>query len=176
MNDWFCILEYNTMYSVDTRPLSFCFLIWLSLQPRRWRRHVPPKLQSTFTGLHGIMSQRIGIFHGYHFENLKSPTVCTRLEFLSGFHGDFTQIFSIISFEGAKETEETFLAAICFFSFWKHCFSAVEHKWQWCGGSRYMVNSLSCKILSALWVGFVCKISHFAGVHVFVNSKIDAVY
>jgi hypothetical protein len=40
-------------------PDSCWFLAWLTLQPWRWRWHVPPKLQSTFTGLHGTTSQKI---------------------------------------------------------------------------------------------------------------------
>jgi hypothetical protein len=77
MDKCFCLLDYNAMYSVHTRPISMWFLIWLSLQPRRLRQHVPPKLQSTFNGIHGVMSHRITTFHGQRFENLKSPPVCT---------------------------------------------------------------------------------------------------
>jgi hypothetical protein len=38
---------------------SFWFLAWLILRPWRWRRHVLPKRQSTFNGLHGVIAQKI---------------------------------------------------------------------------------------------------------------------
>jgi hypothetical protein len=39
-------------------PPSCWFLAWLTLQPWRWRRHVPLKCQLTYNGLHGIISQK----------------------------------------------------------------------------------------------------------------------
>jgi hypothetical protein len=44
--------------------LVTCFrlLAWIILRPWRWRRHVPPKRRLTFNGLHGVMSQKIGLF------------------------------------------------------------------------------------------------------------------
>jgi hypothetical protein len=38
------------------------FLSWLILRPWRWRRHVPPKRWSTFSGLHGFISQKMERF------------------------------------------------------------------------------------------------------------------
>jgi hypothetical protein len=37
---------------------SFWFLVWLTLQPWRWRRHVPRKRRLSFTGLRGVICQR----------------------------------------------------------------------------------------------------------------------
>lgn len=48
INDFFCLL-----------PTSCWFHAWLILQPWRWRWHVLPKCQSTFTWLHGIVLQNI---------------------------------------------------------------------------------------------------------------------
>jgi hypothetical protein len=42
--------------------LSRWFLAWLNLWPWRWRRHVPPKRQLTFHGLHGVISRKIELF------------------------------------------------------------------------------------------------------------------
>jgi hypothetical protein len=41
--------------------LSCWFLAWLILQPWRWR-HVSPKRQFTFNGLHGTVSQKTDLF------------------------------------------------------------------------------------------------------------------
>jgi hypothetical protein len=38
---------------------------WLILRSWRCRLHVPPKLQFTFDGLYGIISQEIGLFEFY---------------------------------------------------------------------------------------------------------------
>jgi hypothetical protein len=34
----------------------------LILRSRRWRRHIPPKRGLTFSGLHGVISQKKGLF------------------------------------------------------------------------------------------------------------------
>jgi hypothetical protein len=43
-------------------PVSCWFLTWLILRPWRWRRFVPLKCRSIFTGLRGVMSQKIELF------------------------------------------------------------------------------------------------------------------
>jgi hypothetical protein len=42
------------------------FLAWLSLRSWRWKRHVPPKRQLTFTGLHGVTFQKTYLVIGRH--------------------------------------------------------------------------------------------------------------
>jgi hypothetical protein len=37
-------------------------LAWLTLRKWSWRRYVPPKCHVTFTGLHGVISQKIELF------------------------------------------------------------------------------------------------------------------
>jgi hypothetical protein len=46
--------------------LFVCFITWLTLQTWGWRPHVPPKTRLIFTGLHGIMSQKIELFNPSH--------------------------------------------------------------------------------------------------------------
>jgi hypothetical protein len=46
----------------DCHLLSHWYLIWLIFQPWRWRLYVPLKLQLTFSGQHGVMSQEIVLF------------------------------------------------------------------------------------------------------------------
>jgi hypothetical protein len=43
-------------------PASCWCLAWFTLHPRRWRQHVPPKCQLTFTGLPGVTSQKTELF------------------------------------------------------------------------------------------------------------------
>jgi hypothetical protein len=43
-------------------PPSAGFLLGLTLQPLRWRRFVPQKRRLTFTGLHGVISQKTELF------------------------------------------------------------------------------------------------------------------
>jgi hypothetical protein len=44
-------------------PASVWFLSWLIiLRPWRWRRHVPPKRQLNFNGLHGVISHKTELF------------------------------------------------------------------------------------------------------------------
>jgi hypothetical protein len=49
-------------------PVSYWFHAWFTRQPWTWRRHVPPKYQLTFSGLHGITSPKIHL--------LKHKKVC----------------------------------------------------------------------------------------------------
>jgi hypothetical protein len=35
---------------------------FLQLRPWRWRQYIPPRYQLTFTGLHGVISQKIEFF------------------------------------------------------------------------------------------------------------------
>jgi hypothetical protein len=85
----FCLLEHNAMESLESQlafrrtmspwssgktskatvnvassllPASCWFLAWLTLQPWRCRRHVPPKRRLTCNGLHGVISQNIETF------------------------------------------------------------------------------------------------------------------
>jgi hypothetical protein len=41
---------------------SYLFLVWLTLQPWRWRRHILLKRRLTFMGLHCIMSENTQFF------------------------------------------------------------------------------------------------------------------
>jgi hypothetical protein len=43
-------------------PASSWFLAWLYLRPWRLKWHVPPKRRLTFNGLHGVISQKTGLF------------------------------------------------------------------------------------------------------------------
>jgi hypothetical protein len=45
--------------------LSYWFLAWLILRPRRWSRHVPPNCRFTFSRLHGVLAQEIELFKVY---------------------------------------------------------------------------------------------------------------
>jgi hypothetical protein len=49
--------------------LSCWFLSWLFLQPWRWRRHVSPKCQFTFNGLHGVCITLQHMRFSYHYTN-----------------------------------------------------------------------------------------------------------
>jgi hypothetical protein len=42
--------------------LSHWFLLSLFFRPWRWRRYVPPKCRLTPNGLHGVISQKMGLF------------------------------------------------------------------------------------------------------------------
>jgi hypothetical protein len=44
-------------------PALCWFLAWLILWPWRWTRYVPPKRWLTFSGLHGVISQKIELFN-----------------------------------------------------------------------------------------------------------------
>jgi hypothetical protein len=39
-------------------PALYWFLSWFIVRPRRWRRHVLPKLLLNFKGIHGVMFQK----------------------------------------------------------------------------------------------------------------------
>jgi hypothetical protein len=43
-------------------PVSCWFHTWLILWPWRLSKHIPPKCFLTFSGLHSIISQKIGLF------------------------------------------------------------------------------------------------------------------
>jgi hypothetical protein len=43
-------------------PVSCYFLVWLNLQPWRWKRHISPKRRLISNRLHGIISQNIETF------------------------------------------------------------------------------------------------------------------
>jgi hypothetical protein len=43
-------------------PASRWLLAWLTLRLWRWRWHITLKCQSTFRGIHGVISQRMGLF------------------------------------------------------------------------------------------------------------------
>jgi hypothetical protein len=44
-------------------PGSYWYLCWLILRLWRWRRHVPPKRQLAYNGLHGVVYQKIELFY-----------------------------------------------------------------------------------------------------------------
>jgi hypothetical protein len=57
---------------------SCWFPAWLTLQPRRRRRHIPPKHALNFNGLQGVISQKIELFNlniGYGQGTIPSPPV-----------------------------------------------------------------------------------------------------
>jgi hypothetical protein len=45
-----------------SKVLSLWFFDWLILRPWRWRPRVRPKRQLTFSGLHGLISQKTQLF------------------------------------------------------------------------------------------------------------------
>jgi hypothetical protein len=49
---------------------SLCSLVWLIILPWRWRRYVPPKGLLTFTGLHGVLSEKVRKVSNNRCENL----------------------------------------------------------------------------------------------------------
>jgi hypothetical protein len=44
-------------------PVSSWFLAWVILRPWRWRRDIHPKHRLTFSGLHGVLLQKIELFN-----------------------------------------------------------------------------------------------------------------
>jgi hypothetical protein len=52
--------DYSSPSSELEQLHSGFLLDWLIIQPWKWRRHVPPKLQLNFNILHSVMSQKIG--------------------------------------------------------------------------------------------------------------------
>jgi hypothetical protein len=78
MLDWFWYLVRGHEYflphlsqfnlSSACHLLSRWFLARLILRPWRWRRCVPPKRRLAFSGLHGIISQKIVLFITYMFD------------------------------------------------------------------------------------------------------------
>jgi hypothetical protein len=49
----------NKPFEALLLPTSCWFLTWLNLQPCRWRRHIPPKLWLTFSGLHIVICKML---------------------------------------------------------------------------------------------------------------------
>jgi hypothetical protein len=54
----FCLLRYKP-YLQSLLPALCSFLVLLTPRPWRWRRYVPSKRWLTFTGLHGVISQKV---------------------------------------------------------------------------------------------------------------------
>jgi hypothetical protein len=50
-------------YLAGLLPVSRWFLVWLILRPWRWMKHVLRKRRLTFSGLHGVISQKIELFN-----------------------------------------------------------------------------------------------------------------
>jgi hypothetical protein len=57
-------LGLNSNPSNNPAVISACFMlpVWLILLSWRWSRYVPPKHRLTFTGLHGVISQKTELF------------------------------------------------------------------------------------------------------------------
>jgi hypothetical protein len=58
---------------------SCWFLAWLILRPCKCRRHVPPKRQLIFNGLHGAMSHKVELFITTDART-SNPTLYSRYE------------------------------------------------------------------------------------------------
>jgi hypothetical protein len=56
------LLELKSSIFRASHLLSRWFLAWLILRPWRWRRHVLPKRRLTFSGLYGVIYQKIELF------------------------------------------------------------------------------------------------------------------
>jgi hypothetical protein len=65
-------LKVNRCFVGRVVHASYCFLIWLTPGSWRWRRYVPPKCQMTFTGLQGVVSQKVYI---HVWDNIRSNTI-----------------------------------------------------------------------------------------------------
>jgi hypothetical protein len=76
---------------------SCWFLAWLFLRPWKWKRHVSPRLQLIFNGLHGLISQKI-----WHYQH---PLTCGFSASSETCEGSQWEIIASIRFE------------ICFFRF-----------------------------------------------------------
>jgi hypothetical protein len=66
------------MAGLQNSPLVVCFMlvfVQLSLLPWWWRRYVALKLRLTFTGIHGVMFQKIELSRGNLDANINT---CTR--------------------------------------------------------------------------------------------------
>jgi hypothetical protein len=55
--------EEWAMQEIDTKQTAS--YVRLILRPWKWRRHVSPKRQSPFNGLHGVISQNMGLSESY---------------------------------------------------------------------------------------------------------------
>jgi hypothetical protein len=68
--------SFGGTYCFHLQGTSACHLLWSRLLARlilrswRWRRHVPPKFQLTFNGLHGAISQKIVPYTNFIHYNL----------------------------------------------------------------------------------------------------------
>jgi hypothetical protein len=93
------------------------FLLGLLFLPWRWKRHVSPKRQLTFNGLHGVISQKIKLFksvfmykhsllavnqklssYSFNFAKLMHVLVKIFIDFVAYFClflKDFANIFSV---------------------------------------------------------------------------------
>jgi hypothetical protein len=75
-----CVIRalYNAVYSAESQLTLLADWSWFLTRPimPSWMwRHVSPKRQLTNYGLHGIISQKIGLFHNHHREKLRSCVV-----------------------------------------------------------------------------------------------------
>jgi hypothetical protein len=67
------LVSRNWFQHVEEKNFKICFILgssasfisWHILRPYRWKRHVHPKRRLNFNGLHGVISQKIGIFRRY---------------------------------------------------------------------------------------------------------------
>jgi hypothetical protein len=57
-----CNGGYKEFHILCLLSASFWFPVWLILQHWRWIRHVPPKCQLSFNGLHYVTSQQAELF------------------------------------------------------------------------------------------------------------------
>jgi hypothetical protein len=69
-------------------------LSWLTLQPWRWRRHVPPKRRLTSKGLHGVISKKTERF--ITAERTSNPVQSVSLQNGTLFRLQLTSLVSIL--------------------------------------------------------------------------------
>jgi hypothetical protein len=65
--------------------LAIWFLAWPTLRPLRWRRKVPLKRWLTFTGLQGVISQKVKLFLIYNVLNQLGNDITLNTRILGRF-------------------------------------------------------------------------------------------
>jgi hypothetical protein len=72
IQEQFYVASYNYFWQLFCLLHTQCwFVAWLILRPWRWRRHVLPKRRLIFSGLHGVISQKIKLVYKGYFVCVK---------------------------------------------------------------------------------------------------------